>query len=267
MHITSVAVAALMGIAQATNVQVVSVGMNSVDNKTDIKFFPEKITAEPGTMVQFQFWAGNHTVTQSTFDNPCIPINNVNSSIQGIYSGFQPVEASKGMGMIPVYTVMITDKKPLWMYCSKAKHCQGGMSMVINENTQANSSRSLEEYRKLAGSATEGEVVPNNASGGSGGNNGGSGDGSNGGGNDGSGSGTTAEVPIATTAEVPIATTAEPPAATTIETVIPTGVPSNATATGGDSTAPTESTVTASAAKFSISSTILLAVGAVFFFL
>lgn len=118
---------------EALDVQVVSVGRNSATNATGLKFWPEKITAEPGTMVQFQFWAGNHTVTQSTFDDPCIPIGNVNSSVQGIYSGYMPVEASMAMGMIPTYTIEIKDKKPLWLYCSKAKHCQGGMSMVINE--------------------------------------------------------------------------------------------------------------------------------------
>lgn len=84
-------------------------------------------------MVQFQFWVGNHTVTQSNFDNPCIPISNINSSIKGIYSGYQPVEASASKNMIPTYTITIKDDKPLWVFCSQATHCQGGMSMVINE--------------------------------------------------------------------------------------------------------------------------------------
>lgn len=84
-------------------------------------------------MVQFQFWVGNHTVTQSNFDNPCVPINNVNSSIEGFYSGFMPVAASADKSMIPTYTITIKDDKPVWIYCSQGKHCQGGMSMVINE--------------------------------------------------------------------------------------------------------------------------------------
>lgn len=117
----------------AVDVQVVSVGRNSATNATGLRFWPEKITAEPGTMVQFQFWAGNHTVTQSTFDDPCVPIGNVMSNVTGIYSGYQPVEASMSKGMIPTYTIMVKDKKPMWLFCSKAKHCQGGMSMVINE--------------------------------------------------------------------------------------------------------------------------------------
>ncbi|RSL72682.1 hypothetical protein CEP54_000621 [Fusarium duplospermum] len=184
MHFLQLSLAALVGVAQALDVQVVSVGRNSATNATGLKFWPEKITAEPGTMVQFQFWAGNHTVTQSTFDDPCIPIGNVNSSIEGIYSGYMPVEASMAMGMIPTYTIEIKDEKPLWLYCGKAKHCQGGMSMVINENTAANSSRSLDNYRTGCQSATGADVVPVNVAPG-GGNNGGS----NGGSGGGSGSG------------------------------------------------------------------------------
>ncbi|KAJ3512180.1 hypothetical protein NM208_g15352 [Fusarium decemcellulare] len=133
MHFSKLAAAALVGVAQAVDVQVVSVGKNGATNATGLKFWPEKITAEPGTMVQFQFWAGNHTVTQSSFDDPCIPIGNVNSSVQGIYSGYQPVEASMAKGMIPTYTIEIKDNKPLWIFCSKGQHCQSGMSMVINE--------------------------------------------------------------------------------------------------------------------------------------
>ncbi|KAF7559218.1 hypothetical protein G7046_g4948 [Stylonectria norvegica] len=252
MHYTSFVVAALASFAQALDVQVVSVGKNTATNTTGLKFWPEKITAEVGTMVQFQFWAGNHTVTQSNFDDPCIPISNINSSIKGIYSGFQPVAASSAMGMVPVFTIEIKDKKPLWLYCSKAKHCEGGMSLVINENTQANSSRSLENYRMLAQSATASELVPGGgSSGGSGGDKGGN-NGDNGGSNGGN----------TETASPTIIETASP---TTIETAIQTG--GNASATGTASPSATESTVTAAAPKLFIPSTLLLVVGATFVFL
>ncbi|KAF5606053.1 extracellular serine-rich [Fusarium pseudocircinatum] len=189
MYFSQIAIVALAAVAEAVDVQVVSVGRNSATNATGLKFWPEKITAEPGTMVQFQFWAGNHTVTQSTFDDPCVPIGNVMSNVTGIYSGYQPVEASMSKGMIPTYTIMVKDKKPMWLFCSKAKHCQGGMSMVINENTSANATRSLNNYKSLCSSATVSEVVPvqgggspQGGNGGNGTNTGGSGGGSSGGG-------------------------------------------------------------------------------------
>ncbi len=84
-------------------------------------------------MVQFQFLGGNHTATQSNFDNQCQPINNFNSSIAGFHSGFIPAAASAAMGMTATYTVMINNTNPIWVYCSQGKHCESGMSMVINE--------------------------------------------------------------------------------------------------------------------------------------
>jgi plastocyanin len=119
----------------AIDVQVVYVGKNPVNDAVGTKYWPEKITAAPGTMVQFQFWAGNHTVTQSNFDNPCKPITqNANgTSVSPIKSGFMPVEESADIGQIPIYTIMINDTSPLWFYCGQGPHCANGMSLVINE--------------------------------------------------------------------------------------------------------------------------------------
>lgn len=155
MYFASLAAAALVGAAQgeslyamydpmtltvspAMDVQVVHVGKNPANNVTDSKFWPENLTAAPGSMVQFQFWAGNHTVTQSSFDNPCTPLepgaggtgNGTNAA--GIKSGYQPVDVSMPNGEIPTYTVWINDTKPLWFYCAQATHCQGGMALAIN---------------------------------------------------------------------------------------------------------------------------------------
>ncbi|GKT47224.1 extracellular serine-rich protein [Colletotrichum spaethianum] len=129
MHISAMVVSALAAVASAVDVQVVSVAST---NNT-LKFFPDKINAPVGSMVQFQFRGGNHSVVQSTFDNPCIPISSVNTSAKGLYSGYQPVAASAAMGQIPVFTVMVSSTAPMWLYCSQAKHCQNGMVMVINE--------------------------------------------------------------------------------------------------------------------------------------
>jgi len=168
MLFKSFTAAALLSLAQALDVQVVSVGLNPVNNATATKFYPEKITAEPGSMVQFQFWTGNHTVTQSNFDNACVPLSTSNASAVGIDSSWMPVADSKAMGQIPVFTIMVNDTKPLWFYCKTGAHCQSGMSMVINENTAANASRSLEEYKTLSEGATGG-AAGGDASGGAGG--------------------------------------------------------------------------------------------------
>jgi len=146
MHFAAVLASVLMGAAvTAQKVHVVSVA----DATNSLKYTPDNLKADVGDKVQFQFIAGNHTVTQSTFDQPCQPIS-MNSNITGIFSGFQPAAASAAQGKIPVFTISITDTKPMWLYCSQARHCQGGMTMVINENTAANASRSLAGFRALA---------------------------------------------------------------------------------------------------------------------
>lgn len=123
----------LTGQPLAVNVHVVNVGWNPVNNATGLKFWPEKVDAATGDMVQFQFWVGNHTITQSNFDNACVPINEVNSSIPGIDSDYQPAAASAAKKEIPVYSIMINNTNPLWFYCKQGPHCVEGMAMVINE--------------------------------------------------------------------------------------------------------------------------------------
>lgn len=84
-------------------------------------------------MVQFQFLDGNHTVTQSNFDNPCEPLAKSTPGSTGFKSGFQPVKASADKGQLPVFTIMVKDTKPIWVFCGQGPHCQKGMAMVINQ--------------------------------------------------------------------------------------------------------------------------------------
>jgi plastocyanin len=110
----------------STTVHVVTVGSKS----GAIQFSPNNIKANTGDMVQFQFAAGNHTVTQSTFDQPCEPIA-MNSNITGFFSGFMFI--APGSTDTAAYTIQINNTTPIWVYCSQAMHCQKGMTMVINE--------------------------------------------------------------------------------------------------------------------------------------
>jgi len=109
-----------------TTVHVVKVG----NSNGSLEFAPNDIKAVVGDMVQFQFAPNNHTVTQSTFDAPCTPINNIMQNVTGIYSGFMPVKAADTN--TPTYTILVNSTTPMWLYCSQGKHCQSGMTMVIN---------------------------------------------------------------------------------------------------------------------------------------
>ncbi|TYJ54296.1 hypothetical protein B9479_005055 [Cryptococcus floricola] len=93
----------------------VLVGQNST--KT---FTPSELTAAVGDTVEFQFVGGNHTVTQSTFADPC-----TNS---GFKSGFVPGNADSPTS----FSISINDTTPLWMFCGQTGHCKAGMVMSIN---------------------------------------------------------------------------------------------------------------------------------------
>jgi plastocyanin len=49
-------------------------------------FTPNDIKAAPGDILQFQFSMLNHTVTQSSFDAPCQPIQQSDATAAGIHS-------------------------------------------------------------------------------------------------------------------------------------------------------------------------------------
>jgi len=189
MQFTTFALTALsIGGALAQTVHIVSVGSSNGTTQ----YFPNNVVADIGDAVQFQYRAGNHTITQSTFDQPCQPIANNSPNVTGFFSGFMAV--AKGDSTVPTYTIMITNKTPIWVYCSQAKHCQAGMNLVINENTAANASRSLEAYTAAAALATA-NLAPGGSASVSNGTSGATNGGSSSGSGSGSGSGTTSAGP------------------------------------------------------------------------
>ncbi|KAK8224638.1 hypothetical protein HDK77DRAFT_104349 [Phyllosticta capitalensis] len=84
---------------------------------------PESINAAPGDVVQFNFLQLNHTITQSTFENPCVKAQN------GFDSGFV-VNQDGRPGL--QFSVRINDTNPIWAYCAQETHCGKGMVFAIN---------------------------------------------------------------------------------------------------------------------------------------
>jgi plastocyanin len=151
MQFSTLALSALLGMASAQQQRTIVVQVGA--NNNSLTFKPDNIKAAVGDAVQFQFYGGNHTVTQSTFDQPCQPINLNNRNVTGVHSGFVPAAASMSMGMVATYTITINATTPLWLYCAQGRHCPNGMVMVINENTAANASRSLANHKAAAAQA------------------------------------------------------------------------------------------------------------------
>jgi plastocyanin len=68
-------------------VQSVSVGEHG------LTFSPDTLTVSPGDKVEFHFYPGGpHSVTQSSFANPCHPLNDTS-----IFSGFVPATSGESV--------------------------------------------------------------------------------------------------------------------------------------------------------------------------
>jgi plastocyanin len=129
--------AAAVAPALAANITVI-VG-TAQDGSPATVFRPNQITAAVGDFVSFQFRGGNHTVTQSSFANPCAQQFNTATNQPGFTSPFIPFNAQ--VGTVGVYTLEITQtSSPIWFFCARQGHCNGGMVGAINAPTSGDKS-------------------------------------------------------------------------------------------------------------------------------
>jgi hypothetical protein len=75
---------------------------------------------------------GNHTATQSTFDNPCIPAHETNTSINGFDSGFRYTEPGTAGTILSVPIIEQNANQTFWFYDYNT--CGEGGVGVINGN-------------------------------------------------------------------------------------------------------------------------------------
>lgn len=123
------------GLVSAANITVF-VGA-SQNGTAGLRFDPQQITAQTGDVVNFQFRGGNHTVTQSSFANPCAWQFNTATNQNGFNSGFVPFNATSSQ--VGVYSLEITQtSSPIWFFCGRPPHCHSGMYGAINAPTTGN---------------------------------------------------------------------------------------------------------------------------------
>ncbi|KAF5607296.1 extracellular serine-rich [Fusarium pseudoanthophilum] len=108
-------------------------------------FVPNMIRAAAGDVIQFQFSNGNHTVTQSSEDSPCQPLQATQSGV--IHSGHIPFEA--GQTTVGTFNVPLNNTEPIYLYCATGPHCQIGQVMAINPPSEEN----LVQFSKKAAGA------------------------------------------------------------------------------------------------------------------
>ncbi|KAK3687432.1 extracellular serine-rich protein [Podospora appendiculata] len=138
----------LAGLAvQATAYSTVKV----VVGKTGLSFVPNNITAAVGDVLEFHFWAKNHSVVQGLWSEGCQPATH-----GGFFSGFFPTAA--GVANPKVFRVTINDTDPLVFYCAQntGSHCKNGMVGVVNPS----GSNTLEAYLPKAQAATTAVAPP-----------------------------------------------------------------------------------------------------------
>jgi len=109
---------ALATVASAVTIPV-TVGQNG------LTFTPSSVNASAGDQIEFVFYPKNHTVTQSTFANPCQQMSN------GTDSGFMATNSTSGTQQ-PGVIVTINNTDPVWFFCRQVNHCQQGMVFAVN---------------------------------------------------------------------------------------------------------------------------------------
>jgi plastocyanin len=96
-----------------------------------LTFNPPSVTAAQGDIVSFEFRAKNHSVTQSTFADPC---KIMTTPQPGVNSGFQAVK--NGTTTFAQWSFTVDNgTAPLWFYCAQktpVNHCQMGMVFAVN---------------------------------------------------------------------------------------------------------------------------------------
>jgi plastocyanin len=106
-----------------------------VGGASGLVFDPPHISALPRDTVVFEFRQKNHTVTQSSFADPCRKLST--NGIVGFDSGFIPV--AEGATEFPTWSMVVNDTAPIWAYCRQqtpTSHCGAGMVFSINSDEQ-----------------------------------------------------------------------------------------------------------------------------------
>ncbi|KAK4150907.1 hypothetical protein C8A00DRAFT_17620 [Chaetomidium leptoderma] len=119
-----------------------------VAGRPGLRFDPENIFADPGSIIEFHFLPANHTVVEASFDAPCQP-KDATSFFAGFFPVARPADGS-AVQSGEVFQIEVKDDKPIWFYCAqdKGRHCQSGMVGAVNQ--RVDSGKTLEVFRAKA---------------------------------------------------------------------------------------------------------------------
>jgi len=95
-----------------------------------LAYGPNQLDAALGDVLRFEFLKLNHTVTQSSFAEPCTKLD---GGFDSGFNFFNPNNVTDSGAFTTDFTVTTT--KPLWFYCRQAvpkSHCHAGMVLGVN---------------------------------------------------------------------------------------------------------------------------------------
>ncbi|KAK7435911.1 hypothetical protein VKT23_015753 [Stygiomarasmius scandens] len=106
----------------------VGVGKDENTGHKGIGFDPSVIYPVVGDEIVFEFRSGQHSVVQSSYDNPCAPSNG------GFDTGVQSVPDSTPVDAdgLPTVTLSVTDTQPMWFFDQAGGECQQGGILAVN---------------------------------------------------------------------------------------------------------------------------------------
>lgn len=115
-------------------------------------FLPNRVDAVVGDVLKFQFLALNHTLTQSSLEDPCMAMGSFDTD----FVHFNPSNRSDDSLM---YLVQNTD--PQWFFCRQnipLSHCSAGMVFALNPGSKM---ETFLENARLLPSPSTGAITAN----------------------------------------------------------------------------------------------------------
>jgi len=98
----------------------------TVGGTAGLVYTPPYVNAAVGDRVHFIFNAKNHTVTQSSFQAPCVPL------LGGVNTGFNYPVSPNLTSNFPTFDIIVPNTEPFWIHCQQTDHCPQGMVFAIN---------------------------------------------------------------------------------------------------------------------------------------
>ncbi|RDB19691.1 hypothetical protein Hypma_013350 [Hypsizygus marmoreus] len=108
----------------------VGVGKDETTGKKGLGFDPSVIHPQAGDTIAWEFRSGQHSVVQSTFENPCTGNGGINTGVQTVSDSLS-VDAPG----LPIIRVTVNNTDPLWFFDEAGGLCSKGAVLAVNPSS------------------------------------------------------------------------------------------------------------------------------------